>query len=167
MDSAGPIIEPERSPNGVQLHHIGRLPQKAELKIPRNPVHGCQHRSIGIPIHLQRPKRETNTGNVMVRQPLRLQHGQKQLAVPTHQFGKLRSAQTGKKQHVAGDIVAEEHALATVEGEKMGVPAAQGTRLTIRLSLWVRQIAGGGNPRCQLLSAMEDHSSKTLKCSYR
>ena len=167
MDSAGPIIEPERSPNGVQLHHIGRLPQKAELKIPRNPVHGCQHRSVGIPIHLERAKRETGVGNVMMRQPLLLQHSEKQIPMPAPQFGKLRSAQTGKKQHVTGDIVAEEHALATVEGEKMGVPAAQGTRLTIRPSLWVRQIAGGGNPHCQLLSAMENHSSKTLKWSYR
>jgi hypothetical protein len=137
------------------------------LEIPRNPVHGCPHRSIGIPIYLQRPKRETSTGNVMMRQPLRLQHSQKQIAVPAVQLGKLRSAQTWKKQHVAGAIVAEKHALATVEGEKMGVPAAQGTRMTIRPSLWVRQIAGGGNPRCKLLSAMEDHSSKTLKCSSR
>ena len=101
----------------------------------------------------------------MVRQPLRLQHSQKQIPVPAPQFGKLRSTQTGKKQHVAGGVVAKEHALATVEGEKMGVPAAQGTRLTIRPSLWVRQIAGGGYPRCQLLSAMENQSSKTLKWS--
>ena len=107
-DGAGPIIEPEGSPNGVQLHHIGRIPQKAELKIPRNPVHGCQHRSIGISIHLQRPKRETSAGNVMVRQPLRLQHSEKQIPVPAPQFGKLRCAQTGKKQHVAGGIVAKE-----------------------------------------------------------
>ena len=103
----------------------------------------------------------------MVRQPLRLQHSQKQILVPAPQFGKLRCAKTGKKQHVASGIVAKEYALATVEGEKMCVPAAQGSRLAIRLSLWVRQIAGGGNPRCQLLSAMENHSSKTLKCSYR
>ena len=63
----------------------------------------------------------------MVRQPLRLQHSQKQIALPAVQFGKLRSTQTGKKQHVARRIVAEEHALAAVEGEKMGVPATQGS----------------------------------------
>ena len=134
MDSAGPIIEPEGCLNGVQLHHIGRLPQQAELKIPRNPVHGCQHRPISAPIHLQRPKSETSTGNVMVRQPLRLQHSQKQIAVPAPQFGKLRCAKTGKKQHVASGIVAKEYALATVEGEKMCVPAIQGTRLAIPLN---------------------------------
>ena len=125
VDGAGPIIEPERSPDGVQFHHIGYLSQKAELKIPRHPVHGCQHRSIGIPIHLQRPKRETSTGNVLMRQSLRLQHSQKQVPVPAPQFGKLRCAQTGKKQHVAGGIVAKEYALTTIEGEKMSVPATQ------------------------------------------
>lgn len=119
------MIKPERRPNRVQLHHIGSLPQKAELKIPRNPVHGCQHRSISIPIHLQRPKRETSVGNVMMRQPLSFQHSQKQIAGPAPQFGKLWRAQTRHKQHVAGRVVAEEHALAAVEGEKMSVPATQ------------------------------------------
>ena len=71
------MVEPEGCLNGVQLHHIGYFTQKAELKIPRNSVHGCQHRSIGISIHLQRPKRETSLSNVMMRQPLRLQHRQK------------------------------------------------------------------------------------------
>ena len=84
-------------------------------------------RSIGIPIHQQRPKRETNVGNVMVRQALRLQHSQKQLPVPPPQFGKLWRAQTGQKQHVAGRVVAEQHALPTVQGEKMGVPTTQGS----------------------------------------
>ena len=63
----------------------------------------------------------------MVRQPLRLQHSQKQILVPAPQFGKLRCAKTGKKQPVAGGVVAKEHALATVEGKKMGVPTAQVT----------------------------------------
>jgi hypothetical protein len=137
------------------------------LKIPRNPVHGCQHRSIGIPIHLQRSKRETSAGNVMVRQPLRLQHSQKQIAVPAPLFGKLRCAQTGKKQHVASGVMTEKHALPTVQSEKISVPTVQVTRLAIRLSLWARQIAGGGNPHGQLLCAMKDHDSKTLKWIYR
>ena len=127
MDGARPIIEPEGRLNGVQLHYIGRLPQKAELKIPRNPVHGGQHRSIGIPVHLEWPKPKTSLGNVMVRQPLRLQHSKKQIAVPVAQFSKLRSAQTWKIQHIASGIVAEEHALTAVEGEKMAVPATQGS----------------------------------------
>ena len=79
----------------------------------------------------------------------------------------VRCAQTGKKQHVAGGIVAKEYVLAAVEGEKMSVPTAQGTCLAIRLSLWARQIAGGGNPRCQLLSAMENHGSNTTEALSR
>ena len=67
----------------------------------------------------------TSSGNLMVRQPLRLQHSQKQIAMPAPQFGKLWCAQTGKKQHVAGGIVAKEYALTTIEGEKMSVPATQ------------------------------------------
>ena len=55
--------------------------------------------------------------------------------------------------------MAKEYALATVKGEKMSMPATQRTRLTITLSAWIRQVGGGGNPRGQLLSAMEDHVS--------
>ena len=54
--------------------------------------------------------------------------------MPASQFDKLRRAETGKKQHVAGRIMAEEHALTAVEGEKMCVPAIQGTRLAIPLN---------------------------------
>jgi hypothetical protein len=78
---------------------------------------------------------------------LRLQHSQKQITVPPPQFGKLQCAQTGKKQHVAGGIVAKEYALATVEGKKMGVPTTQRSRLAITFSPCIRQIDGGGNPR--------------------
>lgn len=93
----------------------------------------------------------------MVRQPLRMQHSQKQIAVPAPQFGKLRRAQTGKKQHVARRVMAEQHTVAVIEGEKMGVPATQGACPAIKLSSWIRQVGGGGNPRGQLLSAMENH----------
>jgi hypothetical protein len=61
--------------------------------------------------------------------------------------------------------VAEEHALAAVEGEKMGMPAIQKSCPAFMRNDWIWQMGGGGNPRCQLLSAMENHSSKTLKWS--
>ena len=62
-----------------------------------------------------------------LRQSLCLQHSQTQLPMPAAQFGTLRRTQTWYKQHVAGGVVTEEHALTAVEGEKMGVPATQGS----------------------------------------
>ena len=113
--------------NGLQLHHVGRPIKGTDFEILCRNSQRPKHRSVGLTVYPQRPKRETSADNAMVRQSLCLQHSQKQLPMPAAQFSTLRRAQTWYKQHVAGGIVAEEHALAAVEGEKMGVPATQGS----------------------------------------
>jgi len=117
------VIELCRCAVGQQLRHIGNAIEHRLQLHHSHRAHGALHRAVAAGVKAQRRQQQMRLFDQR-RVIAQLQQGiGKQILKPEIQIGEVLLLQTRHKQYKAGLIVAKQHAVAAVDGVKVGMPA--------------------------------------------